>query len=320
MQQVHDRDTARPRGAMIRSAAFAGAVVAALAFVIGGASLPAAGDDQAFPAEVLRSLPPLSDVELDSIRGKYVPQPQASSLPVSTIEPNPLADITRSLPAAAPSAARTNVVSGLTDAGLLAGGGQVVYFGIELVSQWQSTGQNQGRLSAGAALGVNLGDPQRPQLSGVQWTSAQGESMPGSTANGNTVNGAPLANLGGGIGQSIQVAGNGNAVVNQAQIDIGSSPPTLPVPTPNGNPCTPACNTTMGASGMGVSITVPGGTIAQTVGPNGILQSAQIRSDLNQITNSLIMRVQVAPASGLNVGQLSTVLQGMQGLPRGAVP
>lgn len=291
-----------------------GALIATLTGALGFVPLPAIADEGPFAMGPLQSLSALPDSELDSMRGKYIPpQREPSSLPYTITAAQPDAPA-RNLAEGAPQTRNGSTSSGPSIMAPL--GGQVVYFGVEMVSQWQvGSGQSQSQLAAGAALGVNLRDPQHPQVSSAQWNSAQGQMPPASVANGDVVGGAPLTNMGGGVGQSIQIAGNGNSATNQAQIDVGSSSPPawLPVPTVGVGACGAACQTTIGG-GMGVSITLPGGVILQQIGSNGVLQSAQLASDMNQIINTLTMHVQVAPVSGFNVGQLTTILQSMTGL------
>jgi hypothetical protein len=51
------------------------------------------------------------------------------------------------------------------------------------------------------------------------------------------------------------------------------------------------------------------------IGPNGILQSAQVSSDMNTISNQLGVHVQMSGTSTFNAGSLLPILQTLNGLP-----
>lgn len=194
-------------------------------------------------------------------------------------------------------------------------GGQIVYFGLELVSQWQVPGSQM--MQAGAEIGINLHNPNAPQVVVEQtWTSIGGAAQgmgPGGTIGGG------LGQMGGGVGQLIQVSGNGNKVVNRAFVDVTSSQPDLGAPpsTTNGG-CGGDCQATIGNDSLNVSIQVPGaGMVAQMVGAQHVIQSAQLSSSFNQVANTMQMSVQMVPTQAIvNNAALSGLIQSVPSVLR----
>jgi hypothetical protein len=110
--------------------------------------------------------------------------------------------------------------------------------------------------------------------------------------------------------QSSQVAGNGDSVVNQSSIEIGTKPiPPHNGPEPNG--CGAPCTITSNSHSLGVAINAPGGAVSQLIAPGHIGQNVQLVSDLNQVVNSMKIQVQVAPVqpTAITPAQLSAIMQ-----------
>jgi hypothetical protein len=72
---------------------------------------------------------------------------------------------------------------------------------------------------------------------------------------------------------------------------------------------------------VGISISTAQGVVSQNIGPSGIVQSAQVWSDLNHISNQLGVNVQTGPtaASTLpslpNATQILPILPSIAGIP-----
>jgi len=214
--------------------------------------------------------------------------------------------------------------------GKFASNNQVLYFGVEMVSQWQTPTGNI--VTAGANLNIDFrggsGQPSvqySPTVSIVQ--QGQGvATVQASNANG-VSGGAGLANVSG-VSQSIQVAGQSNKIQNgiDMQVDLTSSQGGGLIPSAvqgqagavsaTGDDGTVAM-VTLSNNSIGVNVIVPGqGQVLQTIRDQGMFQSARIGGDLNQIHNTITMHVGINTAAGMGgVGSAYTALQGIKGLP-----
>jgi hypothetical protein len=192
-------------------------------------------------------------------------------------------------------------------------GMRVAYFGISLVSSWSA---GSGANAPGVTVGANIGvDPNSHGVTTSTWSTSTNGGLPAAAGNtGNSVTGTPpLENISGGIGQSIQVAGNGNTVNNSATINIGVSAPGQTA-APTSNTCGSDCTATINGNGVAIAISTQQGIVSQTVGANGVMQSVQIASDLNTITNQMAMQVRLAPVAPLNPSGIVFILQTLNGI------
>lgn len=260
------------------------------------------------PFPGLPAAPTVSDNALARIRGMYVPPP------ANTGAPRPLAY--RDAIAPAPLRLTQSAERGVSAAALNSpfehvgsGQGTVTYFGVTMVSSWTQPGESgaQGD-SVGVSIGFDL------EHGGVTISAGSSSTNGGlSTAPGNgTISGSATNNLSSGIGQNIQVAGNGNTVSNAAAITVNGSQNAIIVPT--ANTCGSQCTISYGLNGVHIGINTAQGTVLQSIGPNGVLQSAQIDSDMNTIQNQLGVNVKVA-APTFGAGSILPILQTLQGLP-----
>jgi len=134
--------------------------------------------------------------------------------------------------------------------------------------------------------------------------SATQSSTPGGTPSSSS--GAVAGTLAGkvtGVAQRISIAGNNNAALNAASIDVthGSALSALGSPAAPGGPaqtaCGAACTTSANAAGIGVTIDVPGGTAMQSIGSGSLSQDAVIVGDSTIVVNELRLAVGVGPTA-----------------------
>lgn len=211
--------------------------------------------------------------------------------------------------------------------------GQIVSFGISMVSEWITPlGQT---LTAGATMGVELAHDQpvvsfQPSLNITQ--DAAGSVSP---QNANYVDpGSGMRNVSG-VAQGIQVAGDSNSITNNTSISVTTDNINIPAGgtgaqgahslTRSG--ATVAAN--LGANGVGVSIIVPnqGQVIQQIQGGSlnvgslaagsGLVQLVQTTGSLQQIRNVAHLQIQLKSLTGLaNHSNFNQALDMMRGLAR----
>lgn len=279
----------------------------AAVFAAAGPAAAAADTPKSFP-QLPSSAVIVDDSVLAGIRGKYIPPgtPDISSAltPAQRGLPN-----ATSLDYHAASGASTPLSS-------VRGSGPVVYFGVQMVSTWSvGTGAAAQGVQVGGSLGI---DVSTKTVTIDTWSSStNGGLQPVQGANG--VNGSPLNAGSSGVGQSIQVSGNGNVVVNEAGISYGTGSVSM-TPVPTINTCGTVCTAYANGSGVGVEIALPQGVVGQSIGANGITQNAQLWSDMNSVTNQMGVNVQLAPgnaapAASLSPNQMAQLLPGVLWTP-----
>ncbi len=196
--------------------------------------------------------------------------------------------------------------------------GGVVYFGLEIVSRW--TQADGAGLSVGTNLALAVDGHGRPHLSvGSFSAETQGTGGASPKATG-TITGNPIAGVDG-IGQGIQTTGDGNVIRNAAAINVVAGGPTG-----SGLESSGVRNLAVaGGGGQGsvvfhpdsvtVAVNVPGqGLIEQTLGVQGLAQSAQVLSSANNILNQMSLSVGFAHTGGFSAAQVGTILGAMKGL------
>lgn len=193
---------------------------------------------------------------------------------------------------------------------------EIVQFGVEMVTQWQTASGEF--LSATANLAVNMGQNVAPSVSFVPHlaieTTNGDDPLPGTA-------GSPATRVAGsgngalhvaGVAQTIQVAGDLNRVVQDTNIIVSAEP--LPGPSQGGlsGPGTQSVTSGSGASvsatlapnGMSVEARVPSqgeaiqkirGTARTGQSATGLIQSTRLTSDLQRIHNTINVRIQVTP-------------------------
>ncbi len=247
------------------------------------------------------------DDVLADLRGKYVPPGDPRLAKAALDAQRPALSI-----GAPPSvAANGSVASPLAHAH---GVGPVTYFGITMQSTWTV---GTGAQAAGAAVGMTVGiNPSSQTVMVNSWNSSTNGGVPelSQPPNG-TVEGPGLSSVSNGVGQSIQVAGNGNTATNQTTVTYSPGSVTL-TPVANLNTCGAQCTVTTANNLLGVAINTSRGLVSQSVGSGALTQSVQVVSDMNQITNQLGIQIQASPSNipGGTSGLL-TVLPTLIGIP-----
>lgn len=211
--------------------------------------------------------------------------------------------------------------------------GQVVYFGVEMVTQWQTSAGEL--ITATADLGVNLSGNTPSVAFQPSISAQQGDTSTDTTSYGTSeVGGAGGLDSVSGVVQNIQVAGTSNGVANSIGMNVemvsagGSTMVSgiqgqnaLSVQTENGSTAT----VSMGNNAIGVSIAVPsqGQTVQQirslAMGGGQVMQSVQLGGDLNQIRNMINLNVQMNALSPSMNTRTGDVLAGLKMLPQTSV-
>lgn len=217
--------------------------------------------------------------------------------------------------------------------GKFASNNQVLYFGVEMISQWQTSTGNI--VTAGANLNIDFrgsanGNPTvqySPTVSIEQ--QAPSQSLSATTNGSNTVTGgAGLANVSG-VSQSIQVAGQSNDIHNGIDMQVDLSPTgqggslanavqgqqagTVSKTGSDGTVAT----VTLANNSIGVNVTVPGqGQILQQIKNQGMFQSARIGGDLNQIHNAITMHIGLNMPANMSVGSAFSAFQSLKVMPQ----
>lgn len=209
--------------------------------------------------------------------------------------------------------------------------GQIMYFGVEMVTQWQAA--NGEMIAASANLNVNLAN-NTPQVSFQPTITVEQNGV----ASNGAAHGTAVATGGGGLEnvsgvvQSIQAAGTFNGVNNSIGMNVeilpgqgGGQLPSLPggplsasVTTPSGTMAT----VDLASTGMRVAVAVPdqGQAIQQIrslgMGGGQVMQSVQLGGDLNQIHNMINLNVQMNALSSDLAARSANVLSGLKMLPQ----
>ncbi|OBS08112.1 hypothetical protein Thpro_022362 [Acidihalobacter prosperus] len=199
-------------------------------------------------------------------------------------------------------------------------GANVVYFGLQMVSSWQ-TGQGDS-MTVGTDIGIGTVQG-RPSVTFASWSKERG-GFESATQPGNRTASGSLAGHGQGVTQGIQVAGDGNQVSNQADVQVGPSGAITPLAASGPGVIEPnlvvvkggAVGTvSVGGNGVSLGITLPGfGSVNQQLGVGGISQNAQVVSNANQVTNQLLMRVGTTTGTPMIAQRMGLLLQGIGAL------
>jgi hypothetical protein len=213
--------------------------------------------------------------------------------------------------------------------GKFASSNQVMYFGIEMVSQWLTpTGD---LVTAGANLNIDFrANESTPIVQYVPTATIVYQNHGTSTQNMGTNSvsgGAGLANVSG-VSQSIQVSGQSNSIKNGIDMNVDLTSATnaggvissavqgqLGSVTAIGNDGVLA-TVTLSKNTIGVGIIVPGqGQVEQQLRDQGMFQSARIGGDLNNIHNNITMSIGLNNDQGISSGNAHAALEGLRALP-----
>jgi hypothetical protein len=206
----------------------------------------------------------------------------------------------------------------------IASNNQVMYFGVAMVSQWQTPAGDL--VTAGANLNIDFhnGNGNTPTAHFVPTVTIVSNGAPaGPSGNTNEVSGgAGLANVSG-ITQSIQVAGQSNRIRNDIdmQVDLQGGGSISGAVQGQDGPMSATgsdgsiATVTLADNRIGVAIDVPGqGQVLQQIRDNGMMQTVQIGGDMNQIHNQLTMNIGLNTATGLSSAGMTAALQGLHGI------
>ncbi len=193
----------------------------------------------------------------------------------------------------------------------------VVYFGLELVSRW--TQANGSGLTVGTNVNLGIQGDGRPALTVGSFAHETGGRGSPQGPSAGTITGNPIAGVDG-IGQGIQTTGNDNVIKNTAVINLGAGatgtsghtngPRDISVATAGGEG-----QVAFNPSGVTIAIAVPGqGLIQQTLGTQGLGQSAQVLSSANTVLNQMSLNVGFGNAGGFSAAQLGAILGTLKGL------
>ncbi len=201
--------------------------------------------------------------------------------------------------------------------GRYVGSGQVLYFGVEMYTQWQA-GEN---VANNARTNLMVTPDGTGYRATITFTSGSGSnSSPAPTPGGGTITiSGGIGNVSG-VGQSIQIGGNSNAIRNDVNMDINLN---ASQPENTGDSLGPGAHhygsTTVTVGGNSLSMAVDLGgqsqVLQQVKGGQGFLQSAQIGGDLNRVHNVININAGLNGASGLQAQGLQSSLQMLRGLP-----
>lgn len=212
--------------------------------------------------------------------------------------------------------------------GKFASSNQVMYFGIEMVSQWLTPAGEL--VTAGANLNIDFranGTTPTVQYVPTATIVYLNNGISTQSTGGNSVSGgAGLANVSG-VSQSIQVSGQSNTINNgiDMNVDLASTANSgggissaiqgqLGSISATGSDGLLA-TVTLSRNSIGVGITVPGqGQVLQQVRDQGMFQSARIGGDLNNIHNTITMSIGLNNNQGVSAGNAFAALQSLKAL------
>ena len=249
----------------------------------------------------------VSDDALAMVIGKYImpskgPDQRAIALSATTSAAQ-LQPAATNVAATSPGVSPLSNVSGTT--------GNVVYFGISMVSTWNV---GTGAQAAGDAVGMTVGIDRNHNVNVQTWSASTNGGVPAPATNDSVSGNPAIDNITSGVGQSIQVAGNGNSATNQANVTYGGG--TTLVAVPNLNTCGAQCSITTSGNTLGVAITTPRGIVSQSIGGGLLTQNVQAFGDMNQINNQLGIHVQTQPSTNLpNLSGVVTAIPAFTGIP-----
>ncbi|MBU2738107.1 hypothetical protein [Acidithiobacillus concretivorus] len=194
-------------------------------------------------------------------------------------------------------------------------GGTIVYFGVEMQTNWTSeNSQTPMRSTMNVALNSS-GNIFLPTIT----YSVNGNLPQATQSSNNHVDGSGLNNTKG-VTQAIQIAGNSNSIQNGMTLNVVKGTPNTPT---SGTALTEGVNninntTTMTVQNgqLSMAINNGGASVRQGIGPNGLFQIAQVGTNLNIIQNQmkLTLGVNQNKVNTQNIAQLQSILGSMRGL------
>ncbi len=216
--------------------------------------------------------------------------------------------------------------------GRYAGRGQIVYFGVEMNTEWRTASGESYR--AGLQLSVDRHHGRyRPVINIVHRSEVEKPLATSSSAAPPTPATAPITSGGldtvKGVGQVVQVTGDTNSVRNDINLSlrtVDSGAPSVAAataPTPSGSATSTSDSGASAQSGsdpkqLGVSVVVPGQGIAtqSITGLGGLRQNVQLTGDMNSVLNQLNLTAEFRAVSSPGMRHMRSSFQTMRGLPQ----
>ncbi|MEJ2060325.1 MAG: hypothetical protein P8Y64_07540 [Gammaproteobacteria bacterium] len=209
--------------------------------------------------------------------------------------------------------------------GKFVSGGQIVYFGVEMITQFTTGhgGSYRGGLYVGIHRGFNAFRPTMTVLSKAE--ANDGGAPSGSGGSGNIQSGG-LGQVRG-VSQSVQVTGDANAAANNVSMNVSDNNGGQTGPSGSGwkSGTTQAGTggghvaTQVSSGSAGVTVTVPGQGVARqnVINALGLQQQLQLSGNLNQVMNqmNLDVRVQAATAQMIAREGINNALASLRNLP-----
>ena len=207
-----------------------------------------------------------------------------------------------------------NTLSHIVGRGVI--GGKIVYFGVEMQTNWTSS-SNQTPMSSTMNVALNSsGNLFTPTITySTQGVPPAQQGVPANTS----VSGCGLNNIQG-VTQAIQIGGDANAVQNGMSLNVVQG-------TPN---TSTAIGTSLGSGTHivnGVTMTVDPGQLSmalsngannveQGIGSNGVFQITQVRTNMNNIQNHMTLTLGVNPnaPTSQNLAQLQSLVNSVRNL------
>lgn len=174
------------------------------------------------------------------------------------------------------------------------GDNTVAWFGVSMISTWQSQGQQlQSTLTLGMDFSKSAATPQVSFTPTVSITASDAPLPSVASSGTRQVDASGLQNVSG-LVQSVQVAGDANAAVNATKLTVrdGEVPATQAASTPAGSTSIAAGSATASAGyqegAASVLLQIAGqGQVQQWIRSGSVGQSIQLSSDGQQVSNQL---------------------------------
>lgn len=191
-------------------------------------------------------------------------------------------------------------------------GGKIVYFGVEMQTNWTS---NTNHATITSTMNVAFNSQKNIFVPTITYTT-QGD-VPAVSSPVSKINGEGLKNIQG-VAQAIQIGGNNNTVKNGISLNVINGAPvisksgdaSLPIGTKLSND-----GVTVTAIKNQLSMALNNGStsIRQGIGSSGIFQISQVGSNMNNIQNQLTLTLGVNPvsSSAQNLAQLQSIIGSM---------
>lgn len=203
--------------------------------------------------------------------------------------------------------------------------GDVLYFGVEMYTQWTAGGQVY---VAGLNIGIDRSQSSfRPTVTIVRIADVR-NANPSDTAPGvaadRTISQGGLGAVQG-VGQVVQVTGDANLARNNMTLTVRpyGGTPAMTGGTAGGTTAVDpgsgaVASATVANNSLGVAVTLPGqGTAMQSIaGSTGMRQLVQVTGDMNNVVNTLSLTTEVSGAVNTMTPSLNAAINAMRGLPQ----